>query len=446
MRLPIASAKAADVLDRLPATLRLYRQAMTAVAPLTPLLLSYRLKRGKEDAARLPERRGESKLARPAGPLVWIHGASVGEIMAVIPLIERMHAAGFQILATSGTVTSAELAQQRLPPGAIHQFVPLDAPPYVTRFLNHWRPNLALFVESDLWPNLIIDCHKRDIPVVLVNGRLSARSFERWNRVPGTIGALLSRLDLCLARTPADAERFDKLGAPRVATTGNLKLDVPAPPADARELAAMKAAIGHRPVVAASSTHPGEETAVIEVHRRLRHSFPGMLTIVAPRHPARGPSIAELAGASGLIAALRSRGEKITGGTDIYVADTVGELGLLYRLAPIVFIGGSLASHGGQNPIEAAKLGAAILHGPNVWNFAELYQALDQAQGAEQVSDAGKLATSIGALLTDAERRKNMADAGRQTVEALGGALERTLQALDPYFMQLRLEHRPTDA
>jgi 3-deoxy-D-manno-octulosonic-acid transferase len=432
--------EASNVLDPLPLTLRAYRLLAAAAAPLTPLLLSHRLKRGKEDPARLAERRGESKRARPSGPLVWVHGASVGEIMAVIPLIERIRAAGFEILVTSGTVTSAELAQQRLPPGAIHQFVPLDAPLFVTRFLDHWRPNLALFVESDLWPNLIIASAARRIPMVLVNGRLSERSYKRWSYFRETIAAVLLRLDLCLARTQADAERFSDLGAPRVVTTGNLKLDVPAPPAEPREVEAIKAVIGDRPVVAAASTHPGEELAVIDAHRRLRHSFPGLLTIIAPRHPDRGPGVAEIANAAGLTVALRSRGEKPVPGIGIYVADTVGELGLIYRLAPIVFIGGSLARHGGQNPIEAAKLGAAILHGPHVGNFADIYSALDQAHGAEQIADAGKLATRLGAWLTDTGQRIAVAEAGSRTVETLGGALERTLQALDPYFMQLRLQ------
>jgi 3-deoxy-D-manno-octulosonic-acid transferase len=446
MRSPTGTGEVPNVLDRLPATLRGYRLVTAAAAPLAPLLLSYRLKRGKEDPARLPERRGESQVARPQGPLVWVHGASVGELTAVMPLIAQIRGRGLEVLVTSGTVTSAELAQQRLPQGAVHQFVPLDAPQFVTRFLDHWQPNLALFVESDLWPNLIVTSAARGIPVVLVNGRLSARSFKRWGQVPGTIRSLLSHLDLCLARTPADAKHFGELGAPRVVTTGDLKLDVPAPPVDAGEWASIRAIIGDRPVVAAASTHPGEELAVIDAHRSLRQSFPGLLTIIAPRHPARGPGIAEMATGAGSTAALRSRGEKPNAGTDIYVADTVGELGLIYRLAPIVFIGGSLASHGGQNPIEAAKLGAAILHGPNVWNFTDLYAALDRARGAEQIADAGKLAAGIGAWLTDTSERKTVAENGRRTVDALGGALGRTLQALDPYFTQIGLGQRSRDA
>jgi 3-deoxy-D-manno-octulosonic-acid transferase len=434
------------VLERLPGTLRAYRWMTVAAMPLLPALLSYRLKRGKEDPARLRERRGEPIIARPTGSLVWVHGASVGEVTAVMPLVAHIRAAGFQVLVTSGTVTSAELAQQRLPAGAIHQFVPLDAPRFVTRFLNHWRPDLALFVESDLWPNLILISAARNIPLVLVNGRLSQRSFLRWGYVPQTISALLRRLDLCLAQSPADAKRYSDLGGPRVTTTGNLKLDVPAPPVDAAELEAIKSAIADRVVVAAASTHPGEEAPVIDAHRGLRQNFPQLLTIIAPRHPERGAAIADLATASGLTTALRSRGERPDARTDIYIADTVGELGLIYRLAPIVFMGGSLIGHGGQNPIEAVKLGAAILHGPHIWNFADIYSALDQAHGAEQVGDAGKLATYIGAWLTDSAGRKAAAEAGRRTVEGLGGALDRTLQALNPYLMQLRIEQRPADA
>jgi len=434
------------VLEALPLSLRAYRLLSAAAAPLAPALLSHRLKRGKEHPERLNERYGETRMARPPGPLVWIHGASVGELLAVIPLIERIRDKEFSVLCTSGTVTSANLAEQRLPPGAIHQFVPLDAPRFVNRFFDHWRPDLALFVESDLWPNLIMTSAGRGIPLILVNGRLSERSFNRWRRVSGTIAALLRCFDLCLAQSATHAERYRDLGAPRVTTTGNLKLDVPEPPADADSLAALKAAVGERPVIAGASTHAGEETILIEAHRRLRGSFPRLLTIVAPRHPDRGPGILEIAHAADLKAALRSRGELPAPDTDVYVADTLGELGLIYRLAPIVFVGGSLASHGGQNPIEPIKLGAAILHGPHVWNFAEIYAALDKVHGAEQVTDVGKLAVRVGAWLKDAGERTAVVAAARETVTSLGGALERTLTALEPYLMQIRLERRDGDA
>jgi 3-deoxy-D-manno-octulosonic-acid transferase len=316
----------------------------------------------------------------------------------------------------------------------------------VARFLNHWKPDLGLFTESDLWPNLILMSAERRIPLILVNGRLSERSFNRWRSAPGMIAALLRRFDLCLAQTSAYAARYRDLGAPRISTTGNLKLDVPEPPADEESLSRLRSAIGDRPTVAAASTHAGEEITLIETHQRLRKTFPQLLTIIAPRHPDRGPGIVEIARTAGLAASQRSRGQLPGPQDDIYVVDTLGELGLVYRLAPIVFMGGSLASHGGQNPVEPIKLGAAVLHGPHVWNFAELYEALDAARGAEQIGDVGRLTVRVGALLTDAAERAAITGAARATVERLGGALDRTLAALDPYFMQIRLERSGSHA
>ncbi len=415
---------------------------MAAAAPLASQLLAWRLKRGKEHPARLAERYGEASLPRPTGPLIWLHGASVGEMLAVIPLIERIRAQNFAVLVTSGTVTSAALAEQRLPAGAFHQFVPLDAPRFVGRFLDHWRPDLALFVESDLWPNLILACADRTIPMILVNGRVSERSFSRWRLLPSTIAALLERFDLCLAQSSADAERYAQLGAPRISSIGNLKLDVPAPPVDQSTLRKLKSIIGARVVIAAASTHAGEETAIIAAHRRLRAKCPSLLTVIAPRHPERGPGIAEMAKVAGLSVALRSRGDLPKPDVDVFIADTLGELGLIYRLAPIVFMGGSLASHGGQNPIEAIRLGAAVVHGPHVWNFAEIYATLDEAHGAELIPDAEALTVRLTGWLAKPAARTAVADAAILTVGKLGGALERTLAAVEPYLMQLRLEQR----
>jgi 3-deoxy-D-manno-octulosonic-acid transferase len=335
-------------------------------------------------------------------------------------------------------VTSSKVAAQRLPPGVIHQFVPFDIPAYVGRFLDHWRPQLALFVESDLWPNMLLETAARRVPMLLVNARLSERSFERWKRFPKAIGHVLSRFDLTLARTQLDADRLNALSAPRVVITGDLKLDVPAPPAEPTALAVLKAAIGTRALLAAASTHPGEDEHVIAAHRAVRERYPNLLTVIAPRHPERGAQIAQLAHAAGFSCALRSQGALPSDDIDIYIADTLGELGLLYRLAPAVFLGGSLIQHGGQNPIEPAKLGAAVLHGPHVWNFAEIYQALDGAGGALRVNDAGALTAAFGDLLTKPEKTARIGEAGKGTVDALGGGLDRTLAALEPYLMKLQ--------
>lgn len=430
----------------LPITLRLYRTLSRLAAPLSGAVIARRLKDGKEDPERLGERRGVASAERPREPLIWIHGASVGEVLAAGELIERLRALHVRILLTSGTVTSAAIAARRFPPDVIHQYIPFDSPRFVDRFLDHWRPDLALFIESDLWPNLLLGCADRRIPLVLINGRMSQRSFPRWNRAYGTISNLLSCFDLCLAQSDVDAERFMALGARSVLTSGNLKLDVKAPPADPAKLDRLKLMTQRRTVFVAASTHPGEEEIILDAHRRLAGRIPSLLTIIVPRHSQRGPAIARMVADSGLQVALRSKAEMPSANTDIYVADTMGELGIFYRLAPVVFMGGSLVAHGGQNPIEAIKLGAAVIHGPHVFNFGEIYSAIDASGGALPADDNEHFVKMLGHLLSNPVARSRMSDAGAGVVARLGGALDRTLTALEPYLLQLRLERVSSDA
>ncbi len=432
--------------SRLPLSLRAYRKLSAAATPLAGLIIRQRLKQGKEDASRAGERRGVSAAERPHGPLIWVHGASVGEVLAAAALIEELRARGFSVLLTSGTATSAAVVAKRFPRDVIHQFIPYDAPRFVARFLDHWRPDLALFIESDLWPNLILIAARRRVPMVLINGRMSPRSYPRWQRFSQTIGALLGRFDLCLAQSETDAARFAALGGRDVRMTGNLKLDVPAPPADQARLDRLLGVTRGREVIVAASTHPGEEEIVAAAHRRLAARVPSLLTVIVPRHPARGGMVAEAVGATGLKVALRSQERLPSATTDVYVADTMGELGLFYRLAPIVFMGGSLVPHGGQNPIEAVKLGAAIVHGPHVFNFAEVYHALDQAGGALPVADEAALVGQLDHLLRNPAARHQVLTAAEDVVVELGGALQRTLAALQPYLLQLRFESSARDA
>jgi 3-deoxy-D-manno-octulosonic-acid transferase len=283
---------------------------------------------------------------------------------------------------------------------------------------------------------------ERHIPLVLVNGRMSDRSFQRWQKLPGIIRSLLERFALCLAQTPDDAERLARLGAPRVVMTGNLKFDAPPPPADPRVVAHLSGLIAGRPVWLAASTHPGEESAILAVHRALSKRHPHLLTIIAPRHPHRGPEVAALAGQAGLRASRRSEGIHPDRATDVYVADTVGEMGLFYRLSPIVVMGGSLVAHGGQNPIEPAKLGTAILHGPHVHNFEDVYAAIDQARGALMVKDSATLARAVSELLSNTALTRDMARAAAEAVQALGGAVDRTMQSVEPFIVQAKLGAR----
>ena len=425
---------------KLPLSLVAYRLATSAFAPLSGPLLSWRLSRGKEDGARIGERRGEPGLARPAGILVWLHGASVGEALSLLPLIEKLTQRGRHVLITTGTVTSAAILADRLPAGAFHQFVPLDVPGFMRRFIAHWRPDIALLAESELWPNFIVEAERAQVPIILVNARLSARSFGRWSRLSSFIGALLARVDLCLAQSEGDRERFAALGAPNVRLAGNLKYDAPPPPADRQELAALSGLISGRQVWIAASTHAGEEVLIGEAHRILARTFPDLLTLIAPRHPKRGARIAAQLQELGLACALRSEGAQPSGQTAVYICDTIGELGLFYRLAGVVFVGKSFAPGGGQNPIEPARLASAILHGPDVANFADVYALLDSGGGAALVGDVEELARTLAALFVDGGRLRAMARAAARIVESQTGAVDRTIEAVEPYLSQAALE------
>jgi len=427
---------------RVPLLARTYRTLTAVLEPAVIGLLYWRQRKGREDKTRLGERQGYPSRPRPKGHLVWVHGASNGETLSLMPVVERLTQRGLSVLVTSGTRTSAALIARRLPPGAVHQYVPLDVPRYVRRFLKHWRPDLALVAESEIWPNTVLALDERQIPLVMVNGRMSDRSFHRWQKLPRIIRALLERFALCLAQTTEDAERLARLGAPRVFVTGNLKFDAPPPPADPRAVAHLSGLIAGRPVWLAASTHPGEESAALAVHRALVQRHPNLLTIVAPRHPQRGAEVAALVGQAGLRASRRSQGMAPDRATDVYVVDTIGEMGLFYRLSPVVLMGGTLVPVGGHNPIEPAKLSAAILHGPHVHNAAEIYAAIDKARGALLVKDNAGLARAVSELLGNAALTRAMARAAGDAVQALGGAVDRTIQSIEPFIVQAKLGAR----
>jgi 3-deoxy-D-manno-octulosonic-acid transferase len=425
-----------------PFLLHLYRTGVSALEPAAAGLLLWRERQGKEDRARLRERRGWPSLDRPEGHLAWLHGASVGETLSLMPVVEQLMQRGLEVLITSGTRTSADLIARRLPPGAMHQFVPLDVPRYVRRFLDYWQPDLVLFAESEIWPNIITELERRRIPLILVNGRLSERSYQRWSKLPQVARAIFARFALCIAQSADDADRIARLGAPRVSVAGNLKFDAMPPPSDPHALATLSGLVAGRPIWMAASTHVGEEEVIAEVHRALEARFPHLLTIIVPRHPERGQEAAEIAWQAELRCALRSIGEQPDRETDIYVADTIGELGLFYRLSPLVFMGGSLVPRGGQNPIEPAKLGSAILHGPHVHNFTEVYSAIDRAGGALPIPDGATLARAVTELLADPRLTRQMARSAADTVGRLGGAVTRTMQSIEPFIAQMKLEAR----
>jgi 3-deoxy-D-manno-octulosonic-acid transferase len=415
--------------------LGVYRTFTSLARPIAPMLLTMRERRGKEEPQRRNERFGQPTAPRPQGRLVWIHAASVGETNAVLPLISALgeQRSSLSFLLTTGTVTSAKLAAERLGPRAIHQYAPLDAPQYVRGFLDHWRPDLAVFTESEIWPNLILETAARDVPLALVNGRMTKRSFQRWRASPGVARPLFSRFSLVLTQNDVLAKRFRTLGATSVVAAGNLKIDTPPPPVDAAALERLKPALGGRMLLVAASTHEGEDIIVADAHRELRHSMPDLCTIIAPRHPERGAAIAELLKGRGLNVAQRSLGSLPERNSDAYIADTIGELGMLYALAPVAFIGGSLVDRGGQNPIEAVRQGAAVITGPHWHNFSDTYRALIDHGAAIVVRSAPELASAAGRLLCDQAELSRMRERAGSALSALSGALPRTVEALLQY-------------
>ncbi len=420
-----------------PLGLLAYRYATFALAPAVPLALRSRLKRGKEDATRLGERLGHASRPRPDGTLIWIHGASVGETLSVLPLIAMLlDIPGRHVLVTSGTVTSSKLMAERLPPGAIHQFSPLDTPGAIARFLAHWKPDAGLFVDSEIWPNMLSQARRAGTPLAIVNGRMSERSFRGWRYARKTAAAIMGLFDVCLAADDETARRLRELGARDVRVTGNLKADAPPLPADAAKLDALRGAIAGRPVLLAASTHPGEEESILPAHDLLRSAQPDLLTIIVPRHAERGEAIAALCGTRK--SARRAQDALPAPQDAIYVADTMGELGLFYRLAPIAFVGGSLVPHGGQNPLEPARLNCAVIAGPHTSNFAAAYDAIYAAQGDGLVRTSGEIASLAGRLLADPEASRAMGDAAARAAQALSGAMARTREAVEALLADAR--------
>ncbi len=418
--------------------IKIYRRASRAAGPIADFTLNRRLVAGKEDEHRIAERRGHPGRERPEGELIWVHGASVGESLSVLPLVDCLQKTrpGAHILVTTGTVTSAALMEKRLPEGAFHQYIPVDHPDYVNRFLTHWRPDAAIFVESEFWPNLILEARQRCGFMALVNGRISPKSFEDWRRQPKSIKYILSSFDTIIAQDYQNADRLMTLSGKPVEMFGNLKNAAPPLPSNEEDVAALRAQIGARPLWLAASTHPGEEEIIITAHQILKQEFPEILTIIAPRHPSRGEEIAELCKERNASVALRSQNAQITPELEFYLADTLGELGVFYRLSDIAFVGGGLTPKGGHNPLEPARLGSAIVHGPHTFNFAETYADMRKAGGAALVRNERELATAIRRLFADQKTRAAM------TAGALKAAEENAEKVLTDICDNL-LEHFP---
>lgn len=414
--------------------LPLYKRLATALGPVIDAYLARRVARGKEDPARLDERRGIADRPRPDGALVWLHAASVGEAVGLLTLIRALRDVrpDLALLLTTGTVTSAEAMARRLPEGVIHQFVPADRPVWVRRFLDHWRPDLGIWMESDLWPSLVTEADARRLPMAIVDARLSFSAFQRWRRMGPLARPLFSAFDLVLAASEDQARRFAALGCPDVRYAGNLKAAGDPPPLDTAAAEALRAAIAGRPVWLAANTHPGEDAAVLDAHARLTLARPDLLTVIVPRHATRGDEIAALARARDLPVARRSAGEAVTPRTAIYLGDTMGEMAAFYSAIPITFLAGSFVPVGGHNPIEPAHCGTALLLGPLMPNNRDAAAMLIGAGGARPVADADRLADAVLALLSAPQEAATMAEQAKAVAKDGRAGLARILDALTP--------------
>ena len=418
-----------------------YRVAGIVLYPLAVPYLAYRAYKGKEDRHRRNERFGYASAARPRGPLVWMHSASVGETMALIPLMRELCRREIHVLLTTGTVTSAELVRARLGDQVIHQYVPIDLKFPVKRFLSYWRPDACITAESEIWPTTMMELARRKIAQIRVNGRISDRSFERGRRHDRVAEAIFGRMSLVVAQSDLDAERFRDLGAWPVLVSGNLKGDTDPPPSDAAIVERYRREIGNRKTWAAISTFEGEEKAAAKIHKALK-TRDGQLTIVVPRHPERADAIEEMLKAEGLVVARRSRNDALTAETDVFLGDSMGEMGLYLRLTEVAFVGRSLTGEGGQNPLEPAMLGCAVLSGSRVENFRDAYSNLVRKGGARLVRDTEMLAKAVHYLLGNDVARRKMIDAGQETIQEMRGALSATVKALEPYINPLTVSAR----
>jgi 3-deoxy-D-manno-octulosonic-acid transferase len=407
------------------AALALYRGATGLLEPFAPSILKDRARRGKEDPQRLPERLGRAGKSRPEGPLVWLHGASVGESLSLLPLVERMRKERPDVtpLVTSGTVTSAEILAKRLPTGAVHQYVPVDAPGTARRFLSAWRPDLAVFVESELWPNLLLAARRRGVRLALISARMGEDSAQGWTRAAGAARELLAGFDLILPQDDEAAARLKALGA-RDDGRLNLKFAGDPLPADQGAVDRLGAAVAGRPVLLAASTHPGEDEIVLDAFAPLADRRDAPLLVIVPRHPIRGPDVARLARQGGRSVSLQSAGEQ-PGSAQVHVADALGELGLWFRQSRAAFVGGSLIPDiGGHNPLEPARLDRPAASGPHVDNWRAVYAALDAAGGIAWTADAAALTAFFRDALDGRTTLCSQAEHARLFAAAQNGAVD----------------------
>lgn len=417
----------------------IYRMIGFCLRPVIPFYLFLRTVRGKEERGRQKERLGKIHKTRPQSPLIWLHAASVGETLALVPLIHYILSLKINVLLTTGTVTSSSLIKKLFGNRLIHQYAPLDLDVVMRRFISHWKPDLVLVCESEIWPLRIKELAKMHIPQILVNAHMSERSFKAWQKHPVLAKHIFKHIDLVIGQNERDVAYYHALGVKSVALSGNLKADV-LPVEDQALLTHYRSAIGNRPVWAALSTHEGEEEIAFEVHRILKDYLPNLLTIIVPRHPERLEDLIGKCNNKHLRFVRRSHNAVPEANTDILWGDTIGEMGLFLRLSKVSFLGKSLCGGGGHNPLELAFFRSAILTGPHVSNFQEMFEQFLAREAAYMIQDTKQLAIQVYKLLTNEALRQEMVDKAYEIATGMAGALERTLKLLEPFLHPLVIQ------
>jgi 3-deoxy-D-manno-octulosonic-acid transferase len=411
---------------------------------LLPFIIAYllfRLIKGKEDKQRFFERLGVSGTSRPKGNIIWFHCASVGEANSVFPLIEEIEEKykNLNFLITTGTVSSAKTVHRKIESktNLIHQYIPVDSYICVKLFLLKWRPKLAIYVESELWPNLIRSTANSGCDVILVNAKISDNSFRKWQKFEKIISTIASSVSSVIAQTESDKHKFEKLGFQNVTLLDSLKYAANKLPNNASELGKLVLQIGSRKTFLTASTSDNEEEIIIKAHKNLQKEFPNLLTLIAPRHPERVNEISDICKRNNLRFSIRSRNQNVHENTQIYICDTLGELGILYRACGVIFIGGSLNERGGQNPIEPANLNCTIISGNKVKNFKSIYNEFKNRNAVKIVSDQEELEKELSILLVDRNKRKEISNNAKELVESKKYVIEKYLEAINPYIKPL---------
>jgi 3-deoxy-D-manno-octulosonic-acid transferase len=412
----------------------IYTLALYLLVPAVLARLLWRSRRAPDYRRRWGERFALYR-AREAEPFLWVHAVSVGEVQAAVPLVEALLARqpSHPVVVTTTTPTGSQRVQELFGGRVAHVYVPYDLPGAVGRFLNRYRPRIAVIMETELWPNLFHGCSARRIPVVVANARLSARSALGYARVRNLIRDTLAQVTVIAAQGQADADRFLDLGADRarLRVTGSIKFDLKLPASLREQAEVLRLQLGNaRPVWVAGSTHEGEEEQVLEAFTRLRNSVPDCLLVLVPRHPERFARAGALCRRRGFKVASRAAQEQVEADTDVYLGDTLGELTLLYGAADVAFVGGSMVPVGGHNLLEPAALGVAVVIGPHTFNFEEITRMLEEVDGVRKVQDSDQLAGCVETLLRDANLRHNVGQRARAFVDANRGALERLLNII----------------